>query len=224
MSTTTTSTMNVEHGREDAFEKMEEAGVPKTAEPSEVAFSAKKNPEVKPKQEQLEKEKEKKLPKLSAQEFKAYNHMAEHMDMFHNHFRQTWTTLSTACTRNSRPSGMSIRQFLALITQFCHQLTLHHTIEEQHIFPVLAKKMAFFTPEEHALTQHAGIHKGVEELEEWVQEVKEGGREFNLRDLKSVLDGFGEVLWRHLDDEVRTLGAENMRLYWSLEEMRRMPM
>jgi hemerythrin-like domain-containing protein len=119
---------------------------------------------------------------------------------------------------------MSIRQFLALASEFCQRLTLHHTIEERHIFPVLARKMSYFSPKEHLLTQHAGIHAGVEHLEAYVQQVTRGEREFDLRDLKGVLDGFGEVLWKHLEDEVRMLGAENMRRYWTVEEMRRMPM
>lgn len=200
---------------EQAFEKMEEAGVPKASQPSEAA---------EPSAEQKAESKVQQLPKLSAQEFRIYNSMAEHMDMFHNNFRQTWNTLYSACVSNTRPSGLSIRQFLALIGQFCHHLTIHHTIEEQHIFPVLAKKMKFFNPKEHALKQHQGIHNGVEALEEWVQEVKEGSREFQLKELKVVMDGFGQVLWAHLEDEVRELGAENMRKYWSVQEMRRMPM
>jgi hypothetical protein len=38
------------------------------------------------------------------------------------------------------------------------------------------------------------------------------------------MEGFGKVLWQHLDEEVQTLKAENMRQYWSVEEMRRLPM
>lgn len=47
--------------------------------------------------------------------------------------------------------------------------------------------------------------------------------EFRLEEVKRLMDGFGEVLWRHLDEEVRTLRAENMRRYWTMEEMRRLP-
>lgn len=49
------------------FEKMAEEGIPKNAEPTNVAA---------PKMEQQD------LPKLSAQDFRVYNRMAEHMDMF----------------------------------------------------------------------------------------------------------------------------------------------
>lgn len=52
---------------EQPFEKMAEEGVPKSDKPTEVAA---------PKQE------EQCLPKLSPQEFRVYNRMAEHMDMF----------------------------------------------------------------------------------------------------------------------------------------------
>ncbi|KAH7130488.1 hypothetical protein B0J11DRAFT_430471 [Dendryphion nanum] len=169
-------------------------------------------------------EKEKPLPKLSATEFRIYNRMAEHMDYFHNNFRSTWTMLITTCTNNKRPAGMSINQFLSSISQLIHHLTMHHTIEEQHIFPVLAKKMPAFRKELELLSQHREIHKGLDRLEEYVEACRSGERELRLGELKGILDGFGDVLWQHLDDEVKQLGAENMRRFWSVEEMRRMPM
>jgi hemerythrin-like domain-containing protein len=167
---------------------------------------------------------EKSLPKLTPSEFRQYNRMAEHMDYFHNHFRHTWTTLMTACETNKRPAGMSIKQFLSLGDQFVSSLTMHHGIEEQHIFPILAKKMPAFQKELELLTQHKQIHKGLDRLEEYLGECRRGERELRLGEMKVVLEGFGDVLWAHLDDEVKQLGAENMRKYWTLEEMRRIPM
>jgi hypothetical protein len=64
---------------------------------------------------------EKPLPKLSASEFRQYNRMAEHMDHFHNNFRQTWKILYGACEAGRRPKNMSIRQFIATGQEFCHQ-------------------------------------------------------------------------------------------------------
>ena len=49
------------------FEKMADEGVPKYDKPTEISA---------PDQEEQE------LPKLSAQEFRIYNKMSEHMDMF----------------------------------------------------------------------------------------------------------------------------------------------
>lgn len=119
---------------------------------------------------------------------------------------------------------MSIRSFLTMGEEFCHHLTVHHTIEERHIFPVLAKKMPAFRKELELLTQHKQIHEGLEKFEEYIGQCRSGEREVNLREMGRIMDGFGSVLWTHLDQEVRELGAENMRKYWTIDEIRRIPM
>ncbi len=170
------------------------------------------------------KPKEEKLPKLSAHEFRTYNRMAEGMNYYHNSFRRSWTVLYSACEANKRPAGLSIRQFLNVGLQFCQHLTMHHDIEEAHIFPILAKKMPAFQHEMEMRTAHKSIHAGLEKLEPWLEECRSGERELDLRELKSLMDTFGKVLWQHLDEEVDQLGAENMRKYWTIAEMQRMPM
>jgi hypothetical protein len=66
----------VSSAMEEPFEKMEAAGVPKCEQPSDAAKPTKK-------------EEEEVLPKMSAQEFRVYNRMAEHMDMFVRSFSLT---------------------------------------------------------------------------------------------------------------------------------------
>ena len=88
---------------------------------------------------------------------------------------------------------------------------------------MLARKMPAFRKELQLLTQHKEIHKGLEKLRDYLEECRTGERELRLDELKEVMDGFGEVLWEHLDAEVKELGAENMKKFWSVEEMRRMP-
>ena len=89
---------------------------------------------------------------------------------------------------------------------------------------VLATKMSAFRKELELLTQHKQIHAGLEKFEEYLGQCKSGEKDLRLDELKEVMEGFGDVLWSHLDDEVKQLSAENMRKYWSVEEMRRMPM
>ena len=119
---------------------------------------------------------------------------------------------------------MSIRQFLSTGLQFCHHLGLHHGIEEAHIYPVLAKKMPAFRKELELLTQHKQIHQGLDKFEAYLEECKSGERELRLEEMKALMDTFGAVLWAHLDDEVKELGAEKMRKFWTIQEMRSMPM
>ena len=119
---------------------------------------------------------------------------------------------------------MSIRQFLYLGLQFCHQLEMHHGIEEAHIFPVLARKMPAFRKELELLTQHKQIHAGLEKFQAYLESCSSGERELRLDELKDLMDTFGDVLWAHLSDEVEQLGAQHMRKYWTVEEMKSMPM
>lgn len=164
------------------------------------------------------------LPELTPSEFDQYNHMAEHMDYFHNHFRIIWDKIYKACETNKRSDGMSIRQFLALGLDFCRKLTMHHTIEEVHVFPKLAKRMPAFKKELQLLSQHKQIHKGIDKMEMYLKQCRNGERELRLGELKEILDGFKDVLWDHLRDEVDQLRAGNMRKYWTLQEMTEMRM
>lgn len=159
------------------------------------------------------------LPKLSSADFRVYNRLAVMMDAYHNHFRHTWSILYKACTAGTRPAGMSIRSFLASGLQLCQHLTFHHTIEEQHVFPELAERMPIFAPQDHLIKQHEEIHEGLVKLEDFLRSCLHGERELRMQELKAVMDSFGDVLWTHLDLEVKMLGAENMRKFWSKEEM-----
>ncbi|KAM0284955.1 hypothetical protein ACHAQH_001642 [Verticillium albo-atrum] len=161
------------------------------------------------------------LPPLSAADFRAYNSLAVKMDYFHNHFRQTWTMLHTAATTNKRPQGMSIRQFLSEGLSFIQHLEVHHSIEENHFFPQLARKMPEFRGgKAELLRQHREIHKGMDGLQTYLRACQTGETELQMSVLRGKLDSWGEVLWTHLDQEVKTLGAENMRKYWTVADMR----
>ncbi|KXN92734.1 hypothetical protein AN958_12332 [Leucoagaricus sp. SymC.cos] len=170
-----------------------------------------------------EKKEEENLPPLTDHQFKRYNRMATKMDAFHNHFRQQWQTMHTACSTSKRPSGMTLRQFLSYSLEFCTILNMHHGVEERHIFPVLARRMPAFKNNDLMKNQHKEIHSGLDKLQKWLEQCKRGEREFRADEMKEIMDDFNDVLWSHLDDEVKQLGAENMRKYWAVEEMDHMP-
>lgn len=124
-----------------------------------------------------------------------------------------------AASSNQRPSNMSLRQFLNIGAGFCHQLEMHHRIEERHIFPILAAKMPAFREELQMLTQHKAIHLGLDKLTVYLAECLSQLRELRMEEVKDIMDSFGGTLWTHLAEEVEQLGAENMRKYWTLNEM-----
>ncbi len=124
---------------------------------------------------------------------------------------------------------MSLRQFLDEGLYFVRGLTAHHNIEETYFFPLLATKMPEFRSGKgkniqaaELLLQHRQIHAGMDVFEDYLRRCRNRETELELAVLKEKMDTWGEVLWKHLDQEVKTLGAENMRKYWTLEEMRRL--
>lgn len=127
--------------------------------------------------------------------------------------------LYKGASEGQRPAGVSIRGFLQAGLQLCQHLTIHHTIEEQHVFPELAERMPGFKDDEILIGQHKQIHDGIEKMQAYLQDCRFGERELRMDQLKAIMDTFGKVLWEHLDEEVRMLGAENMRKYWSKNEI-----
>ncbi|KAI1093246.1 hypothetical protein F5B19DRAFT_450716 [Rostrohypoxylon terebratum] len=185
--------------------------------------------------EQEVKKEEKKLPPLKGVEFRAYNRLAEHMDAFHAHFRTSWNALwAAACAGNGKGKGGSSRSGRGVIKDglaFLSQLEMHHSIEETYIFPILARKMPEFRTDgkggkgaAELLQQHREIHEGMEGMEKYLNACYDGEKELDMDVLKEQMQSWGAVLWKHLDQEVQTLGAENMRKYWTVEEIRRIPM
>ena len=84
--------------------------------------------------------------------------------------------------------------------------------------------MPQFRPGSSALEQHKQIHAGLDKLEAYMKDVKRGKIDLERAKVKEILDGFGEVLWKHLEEEVGMLGAENMRRFYKKEEIARLPM
>ncbi|KAJ7170343.1 hypothetical protein C8R43DRAFT_875853, partial [Mycena crocata] len=120
--------------------------------------------------------------------------------------------------------GLSRSQYLGIAGQFDSHLTMHHTYEEAHLFPILAERMPEFSTETEAghVDSHKGIHDGLEALTALVSKFKRDPSayyEFPGPEIRACLDSFREVLFTHLDAEVNDLRGENMKKYFTLEEV-----
>lgn len=127
--------------------------------------------------------------------------------------------LYKGASTGERPAGISLRGFVHHGLQLCQHLTFHHTIEEQHIFPELAERMPGFKDDEILIKQHEQIHEGLEKTQKYLQQCQFEGRELRMSELKEIMDSYGTVLWEHLDQEVKMLSADNMRKYWTKDEI-----
>ena len=101
---------------------------------------------------------------------------------------------------------------------------MHHTLEENHLFPILAKTMPQFAKNDHGdgahILSHRGIHDGIflwyqfadcfrsfiitglSNLAKLVEKWTEAPSTYSPTEMRACLDTFREVLFHHLDEEV----------------------
>ncbi|KAF7964966.1 hypothetical protein HWV62_1300 [Athelia sp. TMB] len=170
-------------------------------------------------------------PALSASEQRKWNKMSEHMDYFHQGFKRNFNSIYEMADGSFNKYGLSLPRFLRQASDMISHLNTHHSIEEAYIFPKLAVKMPAFKGEH--LKSHKGIHKGLDEydllhadilplkLEILIKKYKDDPTSYDPTELRACLDGFREVLFRHLDEEVADLQGENLRKYFTLAEVER---
>lgn len=158
---------------------------------------------------------------MSSSDFRTFNRLADQMEYYHSLLRGTWDKLRAGTAPDARSPSASVLVSLGL--QFCEHLKGHHDIEESYWFPILGQKMDDFKGHGFAKEQHRTIHKGLGVLLEYLSDCKSGRQELRRSDIRNIMDSFESILWTHLNDEVEALGADNMKKYWTKEEMNSFP-
>ncbi|KAJ6625596.1 hemerythrin HHE cation binding domain-containing protein [Mycena sp. CBHHK59/15] len=164
------------------------------------------------------------MPSPQELEDRRWNRMAETMASFHGYFKQEFDTIYELADGSFTKRGLSLSLYLEMAKRLNSHLTMHHTMEERHIFPILAKRMPEAQTEAGHIDSHKGIHKGLDELSTLVHNFKKEPSTYSPAQMRACLDGFREVLFSHLDEEVNDLRGENLKKYWTLEELESIPM
>ena len=101
--------------------------------------------------------------------------------MIHDHFRQQLAQLTTAVTdlRQGTVDVGAVREHLhrlapalttqqvsGLCQQVCRFLTMHHTIEDQNLFPAVATLEAYAPVAARLAEEHLDIHAHLERVDE----------------------------------------------------------
>ncbi|KAJ3762418.1 hypothetical protein EV360DRAFT_92465 [Lentinula raphanica] len=154
------------------------------------------------------------------------------MQSFHDNFKEEFNMLYELSDGSFNKRGWSLGVFLARANQFDQHLTMHHTIEETYLFPILGKRMKQFSETEGLhLESHKGIHdgptdhhlSGLEQLAALVKNYKSEPSTYDPSKMRACLDSFREVLFSHLDQEVEDLRGDNLKKFFSLEEVESFP-
>ncbi|KAI5118926.1 hypothetical protein M0805_003750 [Coniferiporia weirii] len=164
------------------------------------------------------------MSSYSRDENARWGRLGETMEQFHNYFKMEFGRVYELSDGSFVNYRMSLQMFLREAEGLKKHLEAHHSIEERFIFPELAKKMPAFAADEQHRKSHEAIHEGLDKLSALTREFRENPTSYSPERMRECLESFREVLMRHLDEEVADLSAENMKKYWTLEEVDRIPM
>lgn len=160
----------------------------------------------------------------NAREERRWNRLADSMTHFHDYFKAEFNAIYEMADGSFNNRGMNLRMYLSAAGELRKHLTVHHTIEERHIFPVLARRMPAFQNDERHIKSHHAIHDGLDKLGALIAKWLAEPSAYDPQEMRACLDAWREVLFRHLDEEVQDLRGENMKKYWTLEEVDRIVM
>ncbi|MDT0184972.1 hemerythrin domain-containing protein [Microbacterium sp. ARD31] len=107
----------------------------------------------------------------------------DHLRMVHDHFREQLAQLTTAVAALAEGDGgsgvaavrealhrlgpeLAAQQVSGLCRQVCRFLTMHHTIEDQSMFPAVATLPAYAPVAARLAEEHLVIHEHLERLDE----------------------------------------------------------
>ncbi|CAA7261621.1 unnamed protein product [Cyclocybe aegerita] len=161
----------------------------------------------------------------SLREERKWNRMSEKMSGFHEWFKQEFNMLYTLADGSFTSRGLSLAHYLETAKTMNHHLTMHHAIEERYVFPILTKKMPQFAKENEGahIISHQGIHEGLVKLEKLVDKWTDEPATYSPEEMRDCLDSFRDVLFHHLDEEVEDLRGENLKKYFTLQEVTALP-
>ena len=143
--------------------------------------------------------------------------------MFHQKFRSDFKTIYALSTTYQK-RGLSLPRYVDYALTFNSNLSFHHSIEEQMVFPALGARMPEFREGHEHKESHRKIHDGLEAYCEYLESVKQKPETYDASKLQKIMTDLGNVLFVHLDEEEESLGKDNMQKYWTLQEIAALPM
>lgn len=150
-----------------------------------------------------------------------YSKLYETMRYFHSLHQQQLLSLQEQCKKATKFEDL--RSLASGIHSFCHDLHLHHTIEDQHLFPSIARK----TNISHLETHHEQLSKMLVELDTssiHLKQIKNSPEDIQtaLIDVSSLINKASALIIEHETAEEEVIAPENMRKLFTEQEIRQL--
>jgi hypothetical protein len=161
------------------------------------------------------------VPKLEGLT-EAQREPGQHLRMVHDHLRHNMETLGKLIERANAGSVSpaeiaaetdnlamvaNYRRFGNLCGQHCNIVNTHHSIEDAHLFPVLAMQgPAFKLIAERLTAEHIVVHELLERLVDALNDLAGEPTPARFEDAKTVYHALERVLLSHLGWEEEAMG------------------
>ncbi|KAK0649582.1 hypothetical protein B0T16DRAFT_350452 [Cercophora newfieldiana] len=97
------------------------------------------------------------------------------------------------------------KSFLSYIRAWHQLVRVHHKNEETDFFPAVEAMAGEKGIMDGNVEQHHAFEGGLEKFREYIDRVERGEEEYDGGKVVRLIEGFGGVLMRHLEDEIETL-------------------
>ncbi|KAH6666557.1 hypothetical protein B0J14DRAFT_193954 [Halenospora varia] len=129
---------------------------------------------------------------------------ASHMTLSHNSIIRGFNSIYQLAPR--LPSSDSI-DFIGYCLAWHRFVEEHHLFEEVHFFPAIEEAVGEKGVMGKEVEEHAAFHAGLKSFKTYLTGLTNPSRDFDPTQLRGIMDGFSEPLYRHLEAEPQALLA-----------------
>ncbi|KAI0476618.1 hemerythrin HHE cation binding domain-containing protein [Xylariaceae sp. FL0804] len=133
-----------------------------------------------------------------------YVESATHMACAHNLFIRA---LNAIYLQAPHVPPAQLRGFLGFAEMFYTSVEHHHRTEEDYFFPLLVKMSGDKDIMRENHEQHEAFQAGLAEYVAYVRRCQADHAAYDAAELVRLIDGFGPVLQKHLEDEIPSFVA-----------------
>ena len=150
-----------------------------------------------------------------------YSTLSETMRYFHSLHHRELASMQEQCKKAKNVADLY--RLASNISSFCHSLHVHHTIEDQRLFPVIARK----TDVSHLETHHQQLGQLLNEFKNFARQLKQlKNSDTNIStvilDATALVDKVSALVHEHEAAEEQIIAADNMKKWFSEREMRQL--
>ncbi|KAH8172193.1 hemerythrin HHE cation binding domain-containing protein [Sarocladium implicatum] len=106
---------------------------------------------------------------------------------------------------STKGSAQDKSDFANYAYQWSVSVASHHKLEEEAIFPRIAKETGVGNIMETCMEEHHAFEAGLDAYEKYLADVKAGKAELDGQKLTNLIDELMPTLYSHLDNEIETL-------------------